>query len=254
MSEVPDYFGKISAEYARKQYGPGARTFISVRHAAVLEEVDRLGLAPAAQVLDAGCGPGFLSRDLLDRGFDVRSMDLSEGMIEEARRNIGAQRARLSRGSIEQLPYGDAQFDLVCCCGVIEYLEDYERAAREFLRVLRPGGVLILPTTSAYAPANLLYPLVEAAKGVDLLRRAFHAPPKRDFAMHFHAPRRMRRRLEQVGFTVVRERYFFLLPMPRPLDKLLGPLARALERGLARFGRTPVLRRIGEGYLPVCRK
>jgi len=115
VTDVPQYFSNLSAEYARKQYGSGARTFIAVRHAAVLEEIAQLKLASSARVLDAGCGPGFLSRDLLDLGYQVLSMDLSEGMIREARDNIGATRANLSQASIEALPYADGVFDLVSC-------------------------------------------------------------------------------------------------------------------------------------------
>jgi len=254
VTEVPEYFSSLSAEYTRKQYRSGARTFIAVRHAAVLEEVANLKLAGSARVLDAGCGPGFLSRDLLDLGYRVVSMDLSEGMIREARNNIGLERASLSRGSIEALPYADSTFDLVCCCGVIEYLPDYEKAAREFLRVLKPGGFLILPTTNVLAPANYLYPMVEYLKGFSLVRRIYDAPPRRNFSMHFHSPSRMARRLRGIGFTLVSERFFFLLPIPRPFNLLLRSFSSRLEKGLARFCRTPILRYLGEGYLPVCQK
>ena len=254
MTQVPEYFSSLSAEYARKQYGSGARTFIAVRHAAVLEEIANLKLARSAFVLDAGCGPGFLSRDLLDLGYRVLSMDLSEGMIREARNNIGAERASLSRASIEALPYADGTFDLVCCCGVIEYLPDYETAAREFFRVLKPGGFMILPTTNVLAPANYLYPVVEYLKGVSLVRRMFDAPPRRNFSMHFHLPSRMARRLKGIGFTLSSERFFFLLPIPRPLNLLLRSFSLRLEKGLARYCRTPILRYLGEGYLPVCQK
>jgi len=254
LSKVPEYFGDLSAEYAQKQYRSGARTFIAVRHATVLGEIAALHLPTKTRVLDAGCGPGFLSRDLLDLGFAVESLDLSEGMVLEARKTIGAARASVSLGSIEALPYADASFDLVCCCGVIEYLPDYIQAAREFLRVLRPGGYLILPTTNLYAPANYLYPLVEFAKSSAWLRRIYRASPRRDFPMHFHSPSRMARRLQELGFTLLPERFFFLLPIPRPLNVISRGLSSRIERFMARFGRTPLLRRIGEGYLPICRK
>lgn len=254
VADVPEYFSNVSAEYTRKQYISGARTFIAVRHAAVLEEIAKLKLAAAARVLDAGCGPGFLSRDLFDLGYEVLSMDLSDGMIREARNNIGAERANLAQASIEALPYADSTFDLVCCCGVIEYLPDYEKAAREFLRVLKPAGFLILPTTNVFAPANYLYPIVEYLKSFSLVRRIYDAPPPRNFSMHFHSPSHMARRLRSVGFRLVSERFFFLLPIPRPFNLLLRSFSSHLEESLARYCRTPILRYLGEGYLPVCQK
>jgi SAM-dependent methyltransferase len=57
--------------------------------------------------------------------------------------------------SIEHLPFADNSFDLVCSAGVIEYLRSCYRAIEEFQRVLKPGGVLVLPTTNMMAPAQL---------------------------------------------------------------------------------------------------
>jgi len=120
--------------------------------------------------------------------------------------------------------------------------------------VLRPGGFLILPTTNVFAPANYLYPVVECLKSFALVRRAFDAPPRRKFSMHFHSPSRMARRLRGIGFTLDSERFFFLLPIPRPFNVLLRSFSSRLEKSLARYGRTPIVRYLGEGYLPVCRK
>jgi SAM-dependent methyltransferase len=51
---------------------------------------------------------------------------------------------KLSRGSVYELPYGDASFDLVVCFSVFEHLHEYDRAFREVFRVLAPGALFLL--------------------------------------------------------------------------------------------------------------
>jgi len=54
------------------------------------------------------------------------------------------QRASLTQGTVYELPYADASFDLVVSFSVFEHLHEYERALREVARVLEPGGLFLL--------------------------------------------------------------------------------------------------------------
>jgi SAM-dependent methyltransferase len=245
-----DFYGRIAESYVQSQYQTSDRTFINVRHAKILEVLDSLALAPHAKVLDAGCGPGILSRDLLARGFDVTSTDLAPQMLALTRRETMGG-ARLVRSTIEDLPFADASFDLVCSLGVIEYLASYERAVQEFHRVLRPGGTLVLPTTSSWGPANYLAPLVERLKKSKRIQARFGVDP-RYFVVKRHSPSALRRYLELM-FERTEDQYFFLLPYPRPLNRVFPRVSQAIERRLDRLRHGP-LRYIGEGYLTVSRK
>jgi len=51
---------------------------------------------------------------------------------------------KFSQVDVESLPFKDSSFDTIVCLGVITYLESVEKTLREFSRILRPGGVLIL--------------------------------------------------------------------------------------------------------------
>ena len=97
-------------------------------------------------VLDAGCGSGAHAAALVERGADVSGFDLSDGLLEIARRRLGdtvpLQQADLTKA----LPYGDARFDLIVSALALHYVEDWTKPLGEFLRILRVGGRLVFST------------------------------------------------------------------------------------------------------------
>jgi SAM-dependent methyltransferase len=113
----------------------------------VLHAILREAIGPApgarARALDAGCGTGFQSALLDELGWQPHGVDVSAGLLAVARRRV--PRAGLALASIEALPYGDAHFDAVVCCGsTLSFVDDPARALTELGRVLRPGGRLLL--------------------------------------------------------------------------------------------------------------
>ena len=95
-------------------------------------------------VLDAGCGTGFLSLELAARGHRVTGIDFAPAMLAEARRKAAEQHAavRFEEGDAEQLPFAAGSFDLVISRHVLWTLPHPEAAIDEWLRVLRLGGRL----------------------------------------------------------------------------------------------------------------
>jgi SAM-dependent methyltransferase len=95
-------------------------------------------------VLDYGCGHGMASVVLARRGARVTGFDLSSGYVAEARRRAEANGVRVAfhQADAEELPFADRSFDAVWGCAILHHL-DLERAGRELLRVLRPGGVAV---------------------------------------------------------------------------------------------------------------
>ncbi|MBC8123274.1 MAG: class I SAM-dependent methyltransferase, partial [Gemmatimonadaceae bacterium] len=81
-------------------------------HARLLAQVHPL---QASQVLDLGCGTGFLLRGLAKRFSDLRGvgLDLSERMVLQARKRNHPARLSFVQGNAEALPFADAQFDAV---------------------------------------------------------------------------------------------------------------------------------------------
>jgi SAM-dependent methyltransferase len=248
---VVTYFDGHADYYERSQYRTGRRTFMNARHEQILTLLTQLSIPSDASVLDAGCGPGNLV-PALARYRRLCAMDASPRMLHIARANSAeVSNVAYQVGSIDSLPYGDATFDLVCSAGVIEYLRDWERALREMHRVLRPGGMLILPTTNALAPAHWLRPILEPVARIPFVARAFGIQPG-TYQLWYHRIAEFKGRLRNCGFELERERHFYLT-LPRPLDRLFPRVANRVEALFDAYMNTPV-RHLAEGYIAVARK
>lgn len=103
---------------------------------------------PYGKALEIGAGTGFFSLNLRQAGVidEVHVTDISAGMVEAARRNAALLGFEIEGrvADAEALPYDDATFDLVVGHAVIHHLPDVEKAFSEMLRVLRPGGRVVI--------------------------------------------------------------------------------------------------------------
>jgi ubiquinone/menaquinone biosynthesis C-methylase UbiE len=263
---VTDFFDSHVEDYEAKHYAGEVRSFMTVRQERVLQFVDELKLPRGAHVLDAGCGPGYLLEALARRGLQAYGMDAAAGMLRSAQVRLDAARpafpVSLEQGNIERLPYADASFDLVCSTGVIEYLKQDATMLREVLRVLRPGGSLVLPVTNLWSPVNYLDFFIEFMKRRDWFVRPFNAVWQRlghgpliprHFSVRRHSPAALRQSLTAAGLVLRDEVYFYFLPWPRPFDRIFPRATARMERWLARFGRSWI-GPMAEGYLTVSSK
>jgi len=103
----------------------------------------RVGGRGPARVLDAGCGTGGLIKWLhaANAGWRCTGLDFMPLACELARERTGAE---IVQGSITALPFGDGAFDAVVSADVVCQVEDDARALREFARVTRPGGTVLV--------------------------------------------------------------------------------------------------------------
>jgi SAM-dependent methyltransferase len=153
---------------------------------AFAEQVRRVG-AGSGRVWDVGCGPGHVAAFLAGLGLDAAGIDLSGGMIAEAR----ARRPDLefSVGSMTALPARDGAWDgLVSFYSLIHMIDDADlRAAlAEYRRVLTAGGLLLLA--------------VHAGQEVRHSAEWFGAPV--DVSFRFFDPGWLTAELERAGFTI----------------------------------------------------
>jgi len=101
------------------------------------------------RVLDAGCGTGYGSRLLLQKAATVVGIDLSPLAIQYAREHYHGPGIAFAQMDCQRLAFPDADFDFLVCFEVFEHMEDQDGFLRECLRVMRPGGTLLLSTPNA---------------------------------------------------------------------------------------------------------
>ncbi len=160
----------------------------------VAAEIERhSGLS--ARVLDVGCGGGFLSNDLAQRGFTVMGLDASAESLAVAREYDATKTVRYQLGDAYELPYADASFAAVCAMDFLEHVEDPARVVAECARVLAPNGLFFFATFSRNPLAWLL-----AIKGVEWFVK--NTPPDMHQLRYFIKPRELKAMCEAAGLRV----------------------------------------------------
>ncbi len=143
------------------------------------------------RILDLGCGPGTISRDLLGISEQVWGIDISKDMIRVANESFSSSglesRIHFCVGDAENLNFPDQFFDVVICLGVLRYLDSLDKGLKEIYRVLKPDGVMIGTFYQRYSlywfSMLFLYrpllPLISLFKGKTLrdLVKSYRAEP-----------------------------------------------------------------------------
>ncbi|QNM96098.1 malonyl-ACP O-methyltransferase BioC [Chitinimonas koreensis] len=126
----------------------------------MLERLELVKLEPG-RMLDAGCGTGYAGPKLRTRFPDARlvELDLALSMLKLAAGKVGLLGRVLGRGNwqvcadLESLPLADGSLGLLWSSLAIQWLNEPDRAFREFHRVLRPEGLLMFST---FGPDTLM--------------------------------------------------------------------------------------------------
>jgi len=94
----------------------------------------------ANKLLDVGCGSGYFCKLAVDKGFDVTGLDATPELIAEAKKRASGKNFIV--GEMEQLPFEENYFDIVCGFNSFQYATDIKNALKEAKRVLKDGGKL----------------------------------------------------------------------------------------------------------------
>lgn len=195
---MTEFYERISGTY---DYRMGTLMQLSTRLAEAL--VRHAAVSEGAQVLDVGTGTGNVAlaaaRFVGARG-RVVGVDLSDGMLTQARRKAGSLPVEFQEMDAEALRFGDATFDVVLSGLTLWFLPDVVRGMKEIHRVLRPGGRVAFSTFTreTFQPLReLMWKRLEQ-HGVPRL------PAPREPWMVLREPGHLVQLLERAGFRETR--------------------------------------------------
>ena len=208
----------------------------------------------SGKVLDIGCGPGILTKDLVDRGLRLFSADLSLEMIKQARSQVSpdgiGSRAGFVVSDASRICFAQEKMDTVLCIGLMCYVSDHGRVLSEMGRVLVPEGLSIIQINNIRWPSiyRMLVPLYHYLKS-KITSKSYDTL---NFAFNFSSRKQFLHDLEKNGFRVhAMEYYDFRIPF---VDILFPKLS--VKLGKAMFGnrQSRLLRGFAHGVLIKCSK
>ncbi|WP_147108184.1 class I SAM-dependent methyltransferase [Nesterenkonia populi] len=150
---ISEYWSRWAGEYEAYQ----AQRREAEGESSVWEGIWSAGLPqPPSQVLDLGTGSGAVAFLLAGMGHRVTGIDLAEGMLAEARRRSGySANPMFGFGDAAGPQFDDAAFDALTARYVLWTLRTPDQALAEWLRILKPGGVLVA-VDSLWFPEGLI--------------------------------------------------------------------------------------------------
>ncbi|SRR5579871_1232625 len=187
------------------------------------------GVRPGHRVLDVACGTGVVAITAARLGGRVAGLDLTPELLERARENAGVAGVEVEwhEGDVEQLPFGDAAFDIVLSQFGHMFAPRPEVATAEMLRVLKPGGTIAFSTW----PPELILGRLFALGG----RYMPPPPPGVTPPTVWGDPNFVRERLGPAVKDLVFDRARMLVPALSPqhsrrmAERTAGPLVKLVE-------------------------
>lgn len=188
------------------------------------------GVAPGMRVLDVGCGTGVVAITAARQGAQVKAIDLTPQLLERARDNAAIAEAAVEwhEGDAEELPFRDAEFDIVLSQFAHIFAPRPEVALREMLRVLRPGGTIAFST---WPPESLVGRTQE-------VRARYMPPPPLTMPSPdlWGDPGVVRQRLGSAVVDILFDRGTMLIPALSPqhyrlnVERTAGPIIKVIEQ------------------------
>ena len=178
-------------------------------------------IPPEMNVLELGCGTGYLTRELARTGAVITAIDISPDLLEQAQAEIDAKNVSFLQENAYDMSFFDDGFDTVIGSSVLHHL-DVDRALSEVHRVLKPGGSIY------FTEPNLMNPQIALQKKIPFLKRLLGDSP--DETAFFRWP--FGRLLSEKGFVDIEITPFdFLHPwIPRLFLPVVKPVCSAAEK------------------------
>lgn len=182
-----------------------------------------------SSTLDLGCGMGDYYETLCGLTDKYIGLDFSQTMINQANSKYGGfvPKPAFIVGAAEAIPFANESFDLVCAIGFIEYFHDPNIPMREIIRVMKPGGTLVIQSFQID-----LYRKMFKTFGLEFVKRALkslffhvlHRKPSIQYTDRPYTERDLDSLMNSFGLEKMCSRYDHFTVLPRVICKMLPKL------------------------------
>jgi 2-polyprenyl-6-hydroxyphenyl methylase / 3-demethylubiquinone-9 3-methyltransferase len=160
----------------------------------IYERIRHSGLK-SPEILDVGCGAGFMCNALAEKGLAIHGVDISPDSLRVARRFDSTGRVNYQVGDAYHLPFNDGSMDVVISLDFLEHVERPQEVIKECSRVLRSGGLFFYHTFNRNFLSWLL-----VIKAIELLVK--NTPKNMHVIELFIKPRELKLYCEEAGIEV----------------------------------------------------
>jgi 2-polyprenyl-6-hydroxyphenyl methylase/3-demethylubiquinone-9 3-methyltransferase len=152
------------------------------------------------QLLDIGCGGGYLTEEFARLGCKTSGVDISSNSIQAAKTHALNSGLTIDYrvGSATDLDFRDDSFDVISCCDVLEHIVNWSDAITEITRVLSPGGILFFDTINRTFQSYLTMIF-----GLQIFPLTSLFPPQTHIWRMFITPEELSAGLESHGFELM---------------------------------------------------
>jgi len=196
---TPEHLGKFYDSVPGDVYSKASESWFLPRrwwHKRKNETIIQELPVESDRVLDAGFGSGTLFDSLLEKGKQIYGLDIGNDFVRFAHNKFG-NNVSLLHSDVGNIPFRDDAMDCVICSEVLEHVQEPADVIKEFYRVLRPSGIVLITTPNI----SLRWALTEAVW--TRVRREIIKTKHVAFTR-----RRLRYYLLKSGFRVVEDRVF----------------------------------------------
>lgn len=148
--EFYDYYAEESQSHETLQ------RFRSIRDSVLRIVEQNKSETKSLDVVDIGCGAGTQCMTWAELGYRVHGLDVNRPLLDLARKRADDAGYRIDyrTGSAMELPWADGSMDVCLAIELLEHVAEWRACLNEFIRILRPGGVLVVTTTNRLCPVQ----------------------------------------------------------------------------------------------------
>ena len=248
------YFEKNALRYKNDYYLRNRSHPKWIRHKIILQLVEEYVPSKEALILDVGCGPGMLAKDLAIKGYKGSGLDTSNMMIRLSKdlfKQLKKEDWNFLVGDVEKTEFKQGTFDCVIASGVIEYMFEDMKMLNEMNRILKPGGYLIINISNKLGYASSLNILTNLIKRIPYVMNFLSVIRKRVLKSEYGAdnlgftPRKhflftFKKSLRVSGFEVKKNISHHFSLLPAPFSTLTQGIFGNIDAKLDFLGKTPL--------------